>query len=260
MGDIKDLIMKEGRRNVLMNMLGKGERLDGRDFNEYRPISVQKGVADTAEGSAVAQIGNTKVLAAVKITSATPFPDRPEEGIFITSAEFLQLADPTFEGGPPREDAIELARVVDRGIRSAEIIDTGSFFIEEGKVLALFLDLYVLDNRGNLMDTAGLAAAAALKDTKIPKVEDGQLIMGEVDRDLNPPEIPVPTTFVKIGHYWVVDPLKDEENVADSRLTITTTSKHVCTMQKAQGVLAKEELLNNINISFNIGKDIRKYL
>lgn len=258
--DLKDIVLSHSRKEPILNLLKSGKRIDGRELLEYREMDIQKGVIENAEGSALAKIGKTQVLAAIKFDISTPYSDRPDEGTMISSAEFLQLAHPTFESGPPGEDAIELARIVDRGIRSAEILDFKSFFIEEGKALTLYLDLYIIDNSGNLIDTAGLAAAAALTDTKIPKVENGKIIRGEYSKELNPKTLPVPNTFVKIGNHWLLDSLIEEEYVSDTRITITTTEDHVCSMQKGHGKLTKEELLNNINISFNIGKDIRKML
>lgn len=258
--DIRDIIINKTKREMLVSLLSKGERVDSRKFGDYRAIEIQKNVIDTADGSALAKIGKTNVLAAVKFAVSVPYPDRPKEGTMIAGAEFLQLAHPRFESGPPREEEIELARVVDRGIRSAEAIDFNSFFVEDGKVLIMFLDFYVLDDGGNMLDTAGLAAAAALTCTKVPKVENGAIVVGEYDRDLNPKVIPIPVTSVKIGHYWMVDPILEEEESCDTRLTITTTDEHVCSMQKGQGQLSKDELLNNINTSFNISRDIRRLL
>ena len=47
--------------------------------------------------------------------------------------ELVPFASPMFESGPPREDAIELARVVDRGIRHSEIVDKKKLCITPGK-------------------------------------------------------------------------------------------------------------------------------
>ncbi|MBN1170033.1 exosome complex protein Rrp42 [Candidatus Micrarchaeota archaeon] len=258
--DIKDTIMSHVRRDVMNSSLEKGVRFDGRKFEEFRPIEIQRGPIRTAEGSAIAKVGNTTVLAACKFDAVTPFPDRPEEGVFMVNSELLPTASPTFETGPPDENSIELARVVDRAIRSAEIVDVKSFFIEKGKVLGLFVDLYVLNHAGNMTDAATMAATAALMDTKLPKIENSAIIRGEYTGMLNPKSIPVSTTFVKVGENWLVDPTRDEERVQETSVTISTTEEHVCTMQKRQGYLTKAELLDNIDIAFKRGNDIRRIL
>jgi len=260
MSDTKDMVLSQMRKDVILSSLAKGTRFDGRQPDEFRPIDIQKGVIDTAEGSALASIGGSKVLAAVKFDIATPFSDRPKEGVMMSNAELLCTASPSFESGPPDENSIEFARVVDRGIRSAEIVDVKSFFIEEGKVLALFLDLYVLDHTGNYMDAGALAATAALMDAKIPKIEDGKIIRGEYEKPLNPPALPVAVTSVKIGNQWLLDPTRDEELAHDSRITISTTEDHVCAIQKGRGSLSRDELMANIELAFKKGNEIRDIL
>lgn len=258
--DLKDIIMANIRRDVMANMLKNGKRYDGRKLDELRPVDVTRGVIKTAEGSALGRIGETQVLAAIKFDVVTPFPDRPTQGVFITNSELLPSASPKFEPGPPRENAIELARVVDRAIRSAEIIDLESFYIEQDKVLGMFIDLYVINHAGNYIDTATLAATAALMDTKIPKVEKGKIIRGETKESMKLARLPVSTTMLKIAGKWIVDPKRDEELVNQTEITIATTEDHVCAIQKGRGAVTREELMSNIDVAFNKGSELRKVL
>ncbi|MFH0884288.1 MAG: exosome complex protein Rrp42 [Candidatus Micrarchaeota archaeon] len=258
--EVKDIIMSNIRRDIMNNTLSKGVRFDGRKFDEYRRIEVQKGVIKTAEGSAMGKIGETLVLVAIKFDVVKPFADRPKEGVLITNSELLPTASPGFEPGPPNEDSIEVARVVDRALRSAECVDLNSFFIEDEKVLGLYVDLYVLNHAGNYTDTATLAATAALLDTKMPKIENSKIIRGEYTGMLNPTKLPATTTMVKIGDNWLVDPSRDEERVLETALTIGTTEGYVCAMQKGKGSLSKDELVSAMDIAFKRGDDIRNIL
>ncbi|MFA5412348.1 MAG: exosome complex protein Rrp42 [Candidatus Micrarchaeia archaeon] len=262
MGDeARELVLKEVDRELLTNLLAQGKRMDERGLNDYRNVKVTKGVLSTAEGSALAQIGDTKVLCGVKFGEMTPFPDRPKEGVFMVMAEFLPLASPTFEPGPPSPYSIELARVVDRGIRSAEVIDTESMFIEEGKVLAIFIDLYVMDHGGNLTDTAALAAAAALSDTKVPKVVDGKIVRKDYTGPLKMPDKPVTSTFIKVGDKILLDPLRSEEHASDCQLTVGTIEGQVVCMQKSgPGSMKKSEVMECIDVALAKGKELRSYL
>ncbi|MFH2105941.1 MAG: hypothetical protein ABII22_01665 [Candidatus Micrarchaeota archaeon] len=258
--ELVETIVSKNRKKIILANLEKGMRLDGRTPEQFRNIEIKRGVMPHADGSALVELGKTKVLAANKITIDKPFSDRPEEGIMMYGAEFVPMAHPNFESGPPNEDSIELARVVDRGIRSAECIDTKSFFIEKDKVLALFGDLWVLDHCGNLIDCASIAAISALIDTKIPKIENGVLNRDKIDRELNPKALPVSTTFVKIANYWLVDPDIEEESCADTCICISTTEEHVCSIQKREGSLSKQELSDLIELAFKTGNDIRRFL
>jgi exosome complex component RRP42 len=258
--EVRDIIMSHIRRDVMGNTLSKGIRFDGRAFNQMRPVTIQKGVIRTAEGSAIATVGDTTVLVANKFDVLKPFADRPKEGVLMTNAELLPAASARFEPGPPNEDSIEMARVVDRAVRSAECVDVKSFFIEDDKVLALFMDIYVMNDAGNFTDAASIAAAAALMDTKVPKVENAKIIRGEYERDLNPTSLPVTTSMIKVGNSWLLDPSREEERVLETKMTIGTTDEHVCAMQKAKGSLTRDELLDCIDIAFKTGNDIRELL
>jgi len=124
----------EFQYQYLLDLVSKGKRPDGRKPDEYRDINIETGVIFKAEGSAKVSIGETQVLAGVKLGIGQPYPDKPDEGVLITGAEFSPVASPEFEAGPPDEDAIELARVVDRGIRESEAIDMKKLFIDEENV------------------------------------------------------------------------------------------------------------------------------
>ena len=111
------------------------KRLDQRALTDYRPVSIEQGVIEKAEGSARVLLGKTEVLVGVKVETGTPYPDTPNNGVMTVNAELVPLASPKFEPGPPGEQAIELARIVDRGIRESEAIDTEKLcIIKDGHV------------------------------------------------------------------------------------------------------------------------------
>ncbi|MEE9507110.1 MAG: RNA-binding protein, partial [Thermoplasmata archaeon] len=139
---MKDVV-SELLRDHIYKMAASGKRVDGRAPEEYREIKVRKGYAGNAEGSARVNLGETEVLVGVKMILGEPYPDRPKEGSIVTTMELIPMASPTFEAGPPREKAIELARVVDRGIRESKAIDLGKLCIIEGeKVWIVFIDVH----------------------------------------------------------------------------------------------------------------------
>ncbi len=258
--DLKSIITGQIKRDALISSLKNGKRFDERKPLDIRKAEITTGVISTAEGSALVKMGKTQVLVGVKLGIATPFPDRLDEGIIITSAELLPVASPYFEPGPPSEQSIELARVVDRGIRSAEVIDLKKLFVEEGKVISIYIDIYTLDHGGNLIDAAALAAIAALKSARMPKIEGGKLLYKESVGKLDVSGSPVSTTFIKTGDYWLVDPLLDEEYAAETKITIATTDTHVCAIQKSFGSLTKKEFLELIDIAFKKGNELRAQL
>ena len=247
------------KKDYLGNLILEGKRADGRAFGEMRKLTLEKGfVGEKAPGSARVRLGDTDVLAGVSLLVGEPYPDRPTEGIMATSCELRPMADPEFELGPPGEKSIELARVVDRGIRESGCIDTKKLFIEEEKVWAVFIDLHILDNDGNLIDAAGIAAIAALLDARMPKLENGEIVRGEWGGKLPITCTVVPQTTVKIKDALLFDPAFDEEYAMDARLTVSTTDT-VNAMQKGGlGSFSTDEVLSIVSESFKRADAIRR--
>src|SRR3989337_2032102 len=131
------------RARRVAQLIASGKRLDGREPNDYREVQIESGLIERAEGSARVRLGKTEVLVGVKIETGEPFPDTPNQGVMTVNAELVPLASPTFEPGPPDERSIELARVVDRGIRESKAIPTEDLVIEAGqKGFVVLLDVY----------------------------------------------------------------------------------------------------------------------
>ncbi len=259
-------IVPEITRQSITNLVRNDKREDGRELNEYRDISIETNVISKAEGSARVKIGGTQVIVGIKPQIGSPFPDTPDLGVLMTNCEMLPMADPNFEPGPPSDDSIELARVVDRGIRESELVELDKLCIEEGKhVWMLFIDLHIIDNCGNLFDACELAVMAALKSTKLPaaSIVDEEVVLSE-DETFDLPinnELAL-CTFVKIGDKMVLDPTLDEERVASARLNVGVTKDgRICSMQKGGSQpLNKDELLKAVNVAVSKTKELIEYL
>jgi len=250
-------------QKTVHDLIVKGKRLDERGPLDYRPLTIMLGTVEKANGSAYVYLGKTKVLAGVKVESGTPFPDTPDEGILTVNAEFVPMASPTFEAGPPDENSIELARVVDRGIRESKAIDVKKLCIQPGKkVFVVFVDVYVLDHDGNLIDAAGMAALGALISAKMRAfdVKDGEVVYRNEKIPLPVNNHPVPITSVKIDGSIVLDPCLEEEQVMSCRLTVTTDKDdNVCAMQKGGlGVFTPEEIKQIISTAVSKSRDLRE--
>jgi exosome complex component RRP42 len=259
-------VVTEIDRERILSLLRDGKREDGRGFDDVRPIQITQNLISKAEGSAEAWLGETRVMAGVKIQVGRPFPDTPDEGVVITSAELLPLASPTFELGPPGEQAIELARVVDRGIRHSDAIKRSSLCIKAGEhVYMVLVDLYILADYGNLIDAATLAAISALMSTKLPKVEisdDGetQILEDTIPLEMGPP--PLTVTFAKIGDHLLVDPSLKEGEVMDARLSISYDGDDtISSMQKYGSTsFTYQEVTEIVERGSKIVKKMRKQL
>ena len=247
------------KRDYISKLAEQGKRVDGRRFDEFRKIEIETNVVNKAEGSARVKIGNTQVLTGIKMDVGEPYSDSPESGVLTTAAELIPLASPDFEAGPPREDAIELARVVDRGVRESGVVELDKLCLEPGeKVWIVFIDIHILDYDGNLFDAASLASLAALYTTTVPAA---RFELGE-DYPLPLKEPPISCTSVKFDNFVVIDPSLDEAEIADARLTVATDKNgDIRAMQKGlNGSFTKEEIQKVIKASLDNGREIRKQL
>ena len=263
-------IISEIEKSHVVSLAKKDLRLDGRKFNEYRPISIETDYIVKAEGSALVKLGNTQILAGVKVAVGTPFPDTPDEGVVMVNAELIPLASPFFESGPPGETSIEVARVCDRGLRHSEIVDRKKLCIVPGKLVwIIFVDLYVLSFDGNMFDCGEIAAVSALMTTKIPPIEvkDEKVVaLGDKNDISKWNHLPIQNlpTSVTVGKITktsklILDPNQNEERVIEARITITIDEKDdIVSLQKgSDGFLTHDEIKEAIEMAYTVVGELR---
>uniref|UniRef100_A0A5B7B6T0 Protein ECERIFERUM 7 n=1 Tax=Davidia involucrata TaxID=16924 RepID=A0A5B7B6T0_DAVIN len=223
-------------------------RVDGRRPFDYRRLTIKFGRED---GSSEVQLGQTHVMGFVTSQLVQPYRDRPNEGTLAIYTEFSPMADPSFEAGRPGESAVELGRIIDRGLRESRAVDTESLCVVAGKLVwSIRIDLHILDNGGNLVDTANIAALAALLTFRRPECtlggEDGQDVIVHPHEVREPlplviHHLPIAVTFAFFSNQniVVIDPTHNEEAVMEGRMTATlNTNGDVCAIQKAgEGVM-----------------------
>ncbi|PUZ76040.1 hypothetical protein GQ55_1G258700 [Panicum hallii var. hallii] len=232
-------------REFIESALQSDLRVDGRHSFDFRKLKISFGRED---GSSEVQLGETHVLGYVTAQLVQPYRDRANEGTLAIFTEFSPMADPAFEPGRPGESAIELGRVIDRGLRESRAVDMESLCVVAGKhVWSVRVDLHILDNGGNLIDAANIAALAALSTFRRPECtvggDDGQQVIVH-DPEVRDPlpltihHMPIAVTFAYFGegNIVVVDPTYKEEAVMGGRMTATINSNgDICAIQKAGG-------------------------
>lgn len=254
-----DLVISNLQKEKIIEYISEGKRFDGRGIEDYRKIEIETNISKNAESSVRLKIGETEVLAGVKMAVTEPYPDSPDKGTFMTTAELHPMASNQFEIGRPGIEAVELARVIDRGIRESGFIDFESLCIKEGeKVWQIFLDIIAINNDGNLFDVAGLAALIALGKAKMPKYNTKE---DEIEHELSKNPLPLNKgalsfnmTFHKVGNKIVVDAGLEEEAISDYRLSIAVGEDsnrkiRITAMQKGkQGVVNSEDMENILKL------------
>ncbi|MEM0021073.1 MAG: exosome complex protein Rrp42 [Fervidicoccaceae archaeon] len=252
------------QKETILSLLEVGKRADGRGLDDIRRISIVPDYIEKSDGSALVNLGDTVVLVGIKMEPGSPYPDQPDEGVLMINAEFVPLASPLFEPGPPDENAYELARIIDRSYRETKAIDLKDLAILPGqKVLVVWNDIYVLNHSGNLIDASAIATLVALSRAKIPNYEIGDL--GFLTKkegyrgNLKLTKKVITATIAKIGSYYVADPTEEEEYVSDARLSVSFTEEGVIAgMQKmGTGSLDERDIDAMIDLAWKVAQ---KYL
>ena len=242
----------------------QGKRFDERALNEFREISIETGISKNAEGSARVKIGKTEVLVGIKMDVGIPYPDSQDKGNLMVTSELLPLSSPRIELGPPQFEAIEIARIIDRGIRESKFIELEKLCIKEGeKVWTVFIDIYSINDDGNLLDAAGIGAVVALKNAKIPEYDEetGKTQFGEWTDKKIPlrKDIPVSLTVHKVGNHLILDPTKEEEDISETRVTMAIAGETIHSMQKGNSKeLSVEEFKKVLDLVEEAAKEINK--
>ncbi|KAH7422590.1 hypothetical protein KP509_12G015700 [Ceratopteris richardii] len=203
-----------------------------------------------------------------------PYPDQPNEGILMVYTEFSPMADSNFEGGRPGESATEVERLIKRSLRDSKALDMESLCVLAGKaVWSIRVDIHVIDNGGNLIDAASIAALAALLSFRVPECS----IAGAERQDviIHAPEVrePVPLIihylpiaftfgFFGNGELLVIDPSYKEELLMRGRLTIIlNVHGDICAIQKGGSVgINSCDILRCLQIASAKVEDVTSFL
>src|SRR4030042_834680 len=255
-------IVSRLKRKKMEEVVKTGKRMDGRDLLQYRDLQIKTRFLEKPEGSAEVKLGKSHVVVGVKSGIGTPVEDSADEGVMMVNAEYKPIAHPTWEPGPPPDEAVELARVVDRGLRAAKVLSMEDLGLVSGeKVQMVYVDLYIINFDGNLIDACSAGALAALNTAELPefKVTKGAVSSTDKTKKLKLRAHPIAVTLVKIGSEFIVDATADEEEVMDGRITITLDeNNNVNAIQKSGPVgFTVDEIKKCINIASEKAVEIR---
>ncbi|KAH9811203.1 ribosomal protein S5 domain 2-type protein [Melampsora americana] len=244
-------------RDFLLDALREGLRLDGRGTFEQRPISL----LISEDGDSVeCSLGRTRVSAHVSATITRPRPDRPFEGLFQVSAEINPLASFVYETGRSSEDEVYLSRLLDKTLVRGGVIDREALCILAGqKVWSIRVDLHFLNDEGNMLDCASVAAIAALQNFRRPDIT---LVGEEITVHSFDERLPIPLTlhhlpicltfafFELPASYILLDPSRLEQQLSTGTMTLTLNAqREICVINKSGGMPSDvEEIMRVIRI------------
>ncbi|GAB4822397.1 hypothetical protein N2152v2_009443 [Parachlorella kessleri] len=267
-----DTLLSNNEKAFIIQALREERRIDGRGPYELRKPNFQFALDDS---SCTVLLGQTRVMTVITASLEAPYPDRPNEGSVRFMVEFSPMASPAFEAGRPGEEATEVARLIERGLRESRAVDQEALVVVSGrKVWHLRVDIHVLDHQGNLVDACGLSALGALMVFRRPDVtvgggEDGQAVTVHspevrepVPLSIHHLPVPVSFAFFEGGSLMVVDPSLKEEAASSGGLTVTLNLHgELCAVQKAKGVgLPASEIMRCIRVAGQKVEDLTNKL
>ncbi|XP_050273014.1 uncharacterized protein LOC126716083 [Quercus robur] len=217
-------------------------RPDGRPLGRARDTTIALGAVASAEGSALAKIGSTTMLAAIKMEVMTPSMDSPDEGCIAIDFHMPPICSPIVRPGRPAEIAPVVSKQLSDTISSSGMINLKELSLVSGKAAWMaYLDIYCLDADGALFDAALLSAVAAFSHLQIPAVslnDDGKIVVvseengGKLEKDavnkermkLTLKSVPFSLTCVLHKNYILADPTAEEESIMETVVTVVLDS------------------------------------
>jgi len=199
-----------------------GKRLDGRELNELRPISIEARVLNDADGSALVIWGKNKILAGVFgprecIPRHDESPYRAVLRCRYNMAPFCSLEEHG-RSGPSRRSQ-ELSKVITECFENVVIAES-----YPKSAIDVYID--VLQSDGGTRCAAATAVAVALADAGIPmKDMVAAVAVGKVDGKL------------------ALDLSKEEDNWGESDNPIGIASRNgEILLYQMDGLLTREEI------------------
>ncbi|XP_042027742.1 exosome complex component RRP43-like [Salvia splendens] len=220
-------------------------RPDGRPLGRARDTSLSLGAVASANGSALAKIGCTTMLAAIKLEVMTPTVEAPDEGCIAIDFHMPPICSPLIRPGRPAEVAPVISKQLSDTILSSGMIDLKELCLVSGKAAWMaYLDIYCLDADGALFDAALLSAVAAFSHLQIPVVslnDDGRIVLVSEENSgsmkekepVNKEKIklkmssqPFSLTCILHKNYILADPTSEEESIMETYLTVVLDTNY----------------------------------
>ena len=205
-----------------------GRRLDGRRFDELRPIKFQIGVLKNADGSAYVEWGRTKILIGVfgPRESHPKHLAMPDRCLVRDRYHMAPFSVEERKSPAPSRREIELSKVIREALEPA-------IFVELFPRTTIDIFAEVLQADGSTRCAAISTAALALADAGIPM------------RDL------VSSVAVaKVDGNLVLDVMDVEDKLGDSDMPLAMMpSKNLITLIQMDGLLTYEEFVKSVELA-----------
>lgn len=213
-----------------MELLKDGKRIDGRAFDELRPIKIEVGILKRADGSAYIEWGGNKILAAVYGPREAHPRHLQDPMKAVVNCRYNMAPFSVSERKRPGPDrrSVEISKIISDVFENV-------IFTEQFPRTAVDVFIEVLQADAGTRCSGITAASVALADAGVPM------------KDLIPA-----CAAGKISGEVVVDLCKEEDNEgeADLPISIVPRTKDILLLQM-DGHLSMDEFDKAINMGIN---------
>ncbi|KAL7194381.1 hypothetical protein ACSBR1_034734 [Camellia fascicularis] len=217
-------------------------RPDARKLGKARDTTLALGAVASPDGSALAKIGCTTMLAAIKMKVMTPTTESPNEGCIVIDFHMPPICSLIVRPDRLADAAPVISKPLSDTILSSGMINFRELSLVSGKAAWMaYLDICCLDADGALFDATLLAAVVAFSHSQIPVVslnDDGRVVViSEEDggklkyepvnkgkRKLKLNSVPFSLTCILHKNYILANPIVEEESIMETLVTVVLDS------------------------------------
>ncbi len=216
-------------------LIVNGKRLDGRMPDELRPLKIEAGILERADGSAYVELGANKVLAAVYGPREMHPRHRQQPDTAVLRCRYNMApfsVDDRKRPGPDRR-SVEISKVTREALEPVLFLE-----LYPRSVIDVFIEVLQADAGTR---TAGInAAAVALADAGVPMRDlVSSIAVGKVDGTI------------------VLDLTKDEDQWGTTDMAVAMVPrKKLVTLLQMDGHFTKEEFGQALGLAFKACEQI----
>ncbi|RLM69580.1 exosome complex component RRP43 [Panicum miliaceum] len=255
--------------------LGESVRPDARRLSEARPTTVALGAVSSAHGSALVRLGDTAMLASVKLEVMSPPAESSDDGSIAVEFHMPPICSPLVRPGRPADVAPVISKALEDVLMSSGMLNLKDLCLISGKASWLaYLDIYCLNADGSLFDAALISAVAAFTHLEIPLVsvgDDGRVftvggnegktkfeLVNREKRKLTLGDIPFSLTCALHKDSILADPTSEEESIIETYVTVVVdSSDRIVSIQKLGGTVTS---MTAVKECISLAKERRRKL
>ncbi|XP_061954618.1 uncharacterized protein LOC133676855 isoform X2 [Populus nigra] len=200
--------------------LSESIRPDARPLGRARDTTLALGAVASAHGSALAKIGSTTMLAAIKMEVMTPSTESPDEGCIAIDFHMPPICSPIVRPGRPAEAAPVISKQLSDTISSSGMINLKELSLVSGKaawmayLVSVQIPIVSLNDDGKIVLVSEEDEGAKLEKEPVNKEK----------RKLTLSSIPFSLTCILHKNYILADPTAEEESIMETLVTVVLDS------------------------------------